>query len=179
VRQSNRLRAVLLRYYPAALTVFGSLSAKITLHFLSRYPTPQAAAGLSWSEFETFARQHRYPQPKRLAACFARLQQPQPKASAETIQVYHEQTPLLSAMLLQVVEAKRQSLKELTTLFEQHTDHFIFASLPGAGQFLAPALLSKFGDYRSVFPPPAACKPWPERVRSLTEAANAKRSSLE
>ena len=151
VRQSNRLRAVLLRYYPAALTVFGSLSAKITLHFLSRYPTPQAAASLSRSEFDAFARQHRYPQPKRLAACFAHLQQPQPKASAETVQVYQEQTPLLSAMLLQVVEAKQQSLKKLTALFEQHPDHFIFASLPGAGQFLAPALLSKFGDDRQRF----------------------------
>ena len=36
--------------------------------------------------------------------------------------------------------------------FEQHPDHHIFASLPGAGEFLAPALLSKFHDCRARFP---------------------------
>jgi len=41
-------------------------------------------------------------------------------------------------------------------LFEQHPDHFIFASLPGAGQLLAPALLTKFGDDRQRFPTPAS-----------------------
>jgi transposase len=55
-------------------------------------------------------------------------------------------------MLGQTLQARAQSLRELTALFEQHPDHFIFASLPGAGQFLAPALLTKFGDDRQRFP---------------------------
>ena len=47
-------------------------------------------------------------------------------------------------------------MPELQDLFQQHPDRVIFASLPGAGQFLAPALLAKFGDDRQRFPPPAS-----------------------
>jgi transposase len=155
VRLSNRLRAILLRYYPAALMVFSSLTAQITLHFLQHYPTPQAAASLTWLQFEAFALQHGYPQPKRLSRCFARLQHPQPEASPETVRAYQDEVPALAAMLLQVVQTKQHSLKALNALFEQHPDQFIFASLPGAGQFLAPALLTKFGDDRQRFPTPA------------------------
>lgn len=155
VRLSNRLRAILLRYYPAALMVFSSLSAQITLHFLQHYPTPQAAAGLTWLKFEAFALKHHYPHPKRLTACFARLQHPQPEASPETVRAYQDEVPALAAMLLQVIQTKQDNLKALSALFEQHPDQFIFASLPGAGQFLAPALLTKFGDDRQRFPAPA------------------------
>lgn len=80
VRRANRLRAILLRYYPAALEVFSGLGAQITLHFVCRYPTPQAAAAVTWSQFEAFALDHGYPQPKRLPSCFARLHHPQPAA---------------------------------------------------------------------------------------------------
>lgn len=152
VRQANRLRAILLRYYPAALEVFSGLGAQITLHFVCRYPTPQAAAAVTWSQFETFALDHGYPQPKRLPGCFARLQHPQPAASPETVQVYQDEVPLLAEMLWQVDQSKQQNLKALTALFAQHPDQFIFASLPGTGPFLAPALLTKFGDDRQRFP---------------------------
>jgi transposase len=40
----------------------------------------------------------------------------------------------------------------LSALFAQHPDADIFASLPGAGALLAPALLAKFGDQRQRFP---------------------------
>ncbi|MBV7331377.1 transposase [Chloroflexi bacterium TSY] len=36
----------------------------------------------------------------------------------------------------------------------QHPDQHIFASLPGAGQLLAPSLLVKFGEDRKRFPSP-------------------------
>ncbi len=39
----------------------------------------------------------------------------------------------------------------LQHLFCQHPDQAIFASLPGAGRLLAPALLAKFGDDRQRF----------------------------
>ncbi len=39
---------------------------------------------------------------------------------------------------------------------EQHPDHELFASLPGTGDFLAPALLAKFGDDRERFPQPGS-----------------------
>ena len=75
---SNRLWAVLCRYYPAAITVFSELTAQIELAFILAYPTPEAAAQLTYAEFQAFAAAHRYTQPRKLPAAFARLQQPQP-----------------------------------------------------------------------------------------------------
>lgn len=156
VRWSNRLRAVLLRYYPAALKVFKSLKHYISLHFIIAYNTPQAADRLSWADFETFARRHGYSHPKKLPACFARLQQDYPEASPETILIYQDEAVLLARTLLVLLQAKKRLLAELEALFERHPDRAIFASLPGAGRFLAPALLTKFGDDRKRFPTAAS-----------------------
>lgn len=156
VRHSNRLRAVLLRYYPAAVGVFSRLSTQIALHFLLSYPTPQAARELTWPEFEAFARQHGYRRHKKLPECFARLQQDYPEANPETVLVYQDEVPLLAQDLLNTVRASLQAKGELSGLFEQHPAQFIFVSLPGTGEFLAPALLGKFGDDRDRFPSPAS-----------------------
>ena len=155
VRCGNRLRAVLVRYYPGALQLFGLWSSQISLAFIQAYPSPQAALSLSWDDFEAFAGQHRYSAAK-LPACFGRLQQPQPQASPETVLTYQAEARYLAGHLRQLIRAKNQALKELTQLFAQHPDQAIFASLPGAGSLLAPALLSKFGDDRARFPSPAA-----------------------
>lgn len=152
VRLTNRLRAVLLRYYPAALEVFHGLDSQIALAFIQAYPTPQAAAALSASQFEAFARQHRYPRPQQLPARFASLQAPQPQAAPETVQVYQGEAVLLAQALLHILHACTTVKGELKSLFDQHPDYPVFSSLPGTGDFLAPALLAKFGDDRRRFP---------------------------
>jgi transposase len=177
VRLANRLRALLLRYYPAALHVFSRLTTQIALQFLCDYPTPQAAARLTWSEFEAFAHQQSYPNPRKLPACFARLKQEPLEASPETVLVYQQEAPLLASHLLTMVQAKTQSLQEMQDLFQRHPDYRIFVSLPGAGRFLAPALLAKFGDDRDRFPSPAAVQAWRVPARSPTRAVNTRRSS--
>ena len=139
---SNRLWAVLCRYYPAALTVFSALTAQIELAFILAYPTPQAAAQLTWTEFQEFAVQRRHPHQK-LSAAFARLQQPQPEADADTVATFQAEAVHLAQLLLPVVQAKQAQLHELTRLFRQHPDAALFGSLPGAGEFLAPGLLVK------------------------------------
>jgi transposase len=156
VRLSNRLRAVLLRYYPAALHVFSKLRAQIALEFIRTYPTPKSAMALTLDDFKSFARHHGYTRPKRLPECFARLQVPRPQATPETVLVFRDEAVLLATHLLHAVRAKNIALRELQVLFKQHPDHHIFDSLPGAGKFLAPALLVKFGDDRQRFPAPAS-----------------------
>ena len=156
VQMSNRLRAVLWRYYPAASTVFSELTAQIELAFLLAYPTPQAAAQLTWAEFQAFAVQHHYTQPRKLPAAFARLQQPQPEAELNTVLTFQDEAVQLAQLLLPLVQAKQTQLHALAKLFEQHPDAFIFDSLPGAGEVLAPGLLVKFGDDRQRFPSAAS-----------------------
>lgn len=156
VRLSNRLRAVLLRSYPVAVDVFSSLTVQTVLQFLQRYPTPEHAASLTFAEFEAFARQQGYRRQPLLGDCFARLQRSYPQASPDTVLVYQDEVPLLANSLLTMVQAKQQTVSELEALFKQHPDRAIFASLPGTGKFLAPALLAKFGDDRDRFPTPAS-----------------------
>jgi transposase len=156
VRLSNRLRAILLRYYPAALHIFSNLRRQIALEFIRAFPTPQAAAALSFADFKTFAQQHRYTQPRKLPACFARLQVPRPQATPETVLVFQDEAVQLATLLLSIVRTKNAALRELQVLFQQHPDSCVFDSLPGAGRYLAPALLTKFGDDRQRFPAPSS-----------------------
>jgi transposase len=148
VRFSNRLRAVLMRYYPAALQVFSKLSRPITLHFIQSFPTPQAAKSLTLEDFQTFARQHGHTQHRAVTRSFARLQGPSLEAGPKAAQIYEQEVISLAGLLLALDDAKKTALRELGVLFRQHPDHAIFDSLPGAGDLLAPALLAKFGDDR-------------------------------
>jgi transposase len=146
----NQLRQVLQRYYPAALQPF-VLSSYIALDFIQRYPTPAAAQALTYNEFESFARQRRYPA-RSTAAAYAQLKTPQPQALPVTVVAHQEEAVMLAQMLSQVKRHIAGTEKAMADLFRQHPDAPIFASLPGVGDALAPALLVKFGDHRSRFP---------------------------
>ena len=156
VRLSNRLHAVLWRYYPAALNVFSTLDTQIALEFVCLYSTPQTAADLTWAEFKAFAQRRHYSHPKQLPARFASLQQPQPEADRDTVLVFKNEATQLATVLLGLVQTKAAAVRELQHLFQQHPDAPIFASLPGAGDLLAPALLAQFGDDRARFSTPAS-----------------------
>jgi transposase len=156
VRTSNRLRSILLRYYPAALEVFSTLTAQITLAFIQAYPTPAAAQALSYLDFAAFGHRYRYPRPKTLPLCYRRLQAEQPQAAPDTVAVYEKQAQQLAQMLQTLVAAKNAAGDELTRIFATHPDHDLYLSLPGAGAFLAPALAAKMGERRSRFPAAAS-----------------------
>jgi len=137
-RLSNRLGAVLARYYPAALHVFHDLASPIALQFLQAYPAPEAAAGLSRQSFGQFARAHRYRQSDSvLSAAYGRLQAAYPLASSSTVAAYREEAVFLAQHLLAAIEHKKCEIARLQELFAQHPDHQLFASLPGTGDFLA------------------------------------------
>lgn len=152
IRLSNRLRAVLMRYYPAAVHVFSKLSTQIAPQFIIAYPTPQAARRLSYAQFEAFALDRGYPNRNNLLRCYDRLQAPYPQANPETSAALQAEAPLLAQFLSETICARLDVLRELKGLFRQHPDYPIFKSLPGTGDLLAPALLVKFGDDRRRFP---------------------------
>ncbi len=166
----NQLRQLLHRYYPAALEVF-DLKSYIGLDFIQRYPTPATAQALTYSEFEAFARAP-LSSSQRTATAYARLKTEQPQALPVTVAAYQEEAVMLAQMLTQVKRYLSQTEKSIAALFGQHPDASIFASLPGAGAYLAPALLVKFGDHRSRFPTAAQFRPWPALVRLRSRAAN-------
>jgi hypothetical protein len=152
---SNRLRAVLLRYYPQPLGLFGKLPTQTGLHFLIVYPTPQAVRSLTYEQFAAFCRKQGYSCPKRLPELYAHLQRPVPEPDPVMVLAYQEQTPFLASLLLTMVQHKDWAIREVQDLFAAHPDQPIFASLPGAGDLLEPSLLGKFGHHRERFPAPA------------------------
>ena len=152
IRVHNRLRAVLLRYYPQALQLFSGLMIPTTLAFIAAFNTPQALAALSYEEFVDFAQQQGHWHRQGLLACYARLQHTPLQANPATIAAYQDEARLLAQQLRELILAKQEVQRALNTLFAQHPDQAIFASLPGTGAFLAPALLAKLGDDRERFP---------------------------
>jgi transposase len=151
-RQANQLRAVLVRTYPTALELFSDLTTQITLQFLAAYPTATEAQALSQAAFEQFCREHDYRRRDKLASSYAQLVAAQPTAAPAIAQAYRSQVRSLAEVLLVQVRNRTQAHRELAQLFVIHPDACIFASLPGAGELLAPALLAKFGDDRQRFP---------------------------
>lgn len=170
VRLTNRLRIVLWRYYPNAAQVFSSLDSLIALEFIRTYPTPESAQALTMSEFKAFAKRHRHTQPAKLPASFARLQQPQPVAQPATVAAYHQEAVRLAELSLTMVKSHIKTKRELLALFKLHPDAHIFASLPGAGDILAPSLLAKFGEDRQRYPTP-------QRLQSVAGTCPVTRSS--
>lgn len=150
-RWSNRLLAVLLRVYPHPVGLFSKLTTQIGLQFLMVCPTPHAAQVLNYHDFEDFGRQHGYPAAK-LPGLYAHLQSPRPESDPTALLAYQDEIPFLARTLLPLVQHRLQLIREVKSLFEQHPDRFIFESLPGAGDLLAPGLLVKFGDHRDRFP---------------------------
>jgi len=63
---------------------------------------------------------------------------------------------LLAASLVAVLQTLERQLDEyrrrINAAFAEHPDHDIFGSLPGAGEKLAPRLLSGLGAVREVYP---------------------------
>jgi transposase len=156
VQLVNRLRSVLWRYYPQATQVFCTLDSQIALEFIIAYPNPQAAASLSYAEFEQFAQQHRYRKPKLLPGCFARLQSGQSRVSLAKTHAFQSEAVRLATLVLTLEQERSQTQRQIQLLFNTHADARIFASLPGVGAQLAPALLVKFGDDRQRFPDPGS-----------------------
>lgn len=154
VRNTNRLRAVLLRYYPAAAHLFARLDSAVLLAFIQAYPSPQQSAELSFEEFSHFLRSHHHTQRKGWVHSYNKLKAPYPPTHPDVVATYMPQAMTLAGILVVLVEHKAQWLKELTRLYTQHPDRPIYSSLLAAGDFLEPALLAKLGDDRQHFPSP-------------------------
>jgi len=153
-RQASQLRTVLLRAYPTAVDLFSDLTSQISLRFLSAYPTAEAAQALSREAFDAFCRAEGYTRTDMLSKRYAHLVEPAPLSSPAVTQAYQSHVRVLAELLLPQIHERQKALTQLGRLFQMHPDAFIFASLPGAGELLAPSLLAKFGDDRARFPAP-------------------------
>jgi hypothetical protein len=140
----NQLIKALYDYYPAALEAFDDWTVPITWAFIERYPTPSAlvAAGKrKWQNFLYLHRSYREDCNQRRMEVFSRAEQFQGTEAAIAAKSTHA---LALVKLLQCLESQIKHYHEqIMERFQKHPEHQIFASLPGAGERLAPRLLAE------------------------------------
>jgi transposase len=147
----NRLQALLKQYYPEALRWLADWADPIAWDFLLTFPDPEALAAASRKKLFGFLRSHKM----RLAPRWEKLIQErssEPEAPDIPTRKALRRMAVAAAKVLRTIEGERKTIHQrITELFENHPDHDLFASLPGAGPTLAPRLLAGFGANRERF----------------------------
>lgn len=154
----NALRAALNEYYPTALSAFDDWTTPGPWEFVITFPTPHHLASAGKRKWEKFLHAHKLYRPQTSAKrleLFARAQKsasPNPAVTAAK--------SLLAVTLAKQLRTLESQLEEyrarINELFGRHPDRDLFGSLPGAGEKLAPRLLSELGADREVFQDPQA-----------------------
>jgi transposase len=152
----NQLRAHLRTVFPAAVGLFADLDAPISLAFLARFPSAQAAAWLSHRRLGAWLAANHYSGRTPTRVLLARLTDAPAglggdhgHAAAHTTTAY---VAALRAICEQITALQAQLAKQLTL----HPDRVIFQSLPRSGTVRAAKLLVEIGDARGRFPSQAA-----------------------
>lgn len=142
----NQLQQALLEYYPTVLAAFEDWTDRFTWDFILQFPTPAALVKAGPRRWEKFLHTHKLwrPQtaPKRLAL-FA--QADQFKASDPIVRAKSQLAVSLCKLLRTLAQQLELYRQQITALFQDHPDHDLFGSLPGAKEVLAPRLLAAIG----------------------------------
>jgi transposase len=152
-RLSNRLTAVLKRYFPQAVALVGDdVDRPLGCDFLSKWPTLAAAQAAAPATLRKFYYAHGSRNEERIAE---RLQLVKSAISLTTdralIQAGVLQVQCLVGQLRALLKAIEKYEARLSELMDEHPDAALFRTLPGAGPALAPRLLVAFGTDRERF----------------------------
>lgn len=147
-RVLNQLTALLKRYYPRSLELFGKLDQPMTRSFLRAFPSPQALADATEAQWQEFFTGQRYPRPERIRELWTQARAPQVPVSPIDTELGVGQLLRLLRRWEVLLEEQDALTEALSTHFERLPEAKLFQSLPGAGPVLAPALCALFGDDR-------------------------------
>lgn len=148
----NQLQAALQEYYPAALKAFDDWTAAHAWAFVEAFPTPQALVQAGQRKWEKFLHGHRLYRPQTVEARLAVFAKATELGANAAITRAKSRLALSLVKTLQVLEKQLLEYRQaIARLFTEHPDHDLFGSLPGAGEKLAPRLLSEVGDNRQEY----------------------------
>jgi len=154
VALTNQLRAHLQLAFPGAVGLFGQLDSPISLRFLARFPTQQAADWLTRKRLDAWLRSVGSPGGKPAAQLHAHLASA-PRGPAGTAgQARAQVTGALLAAISAITAQLAVLAAHITEQLALHPDRLVFASLPRAGRVRAARLLAEIGDCRGRFPTP-------------------------
>jgi transposase len=151
-RVQHRLRATLLTYYPALPHLFSSLDRAITLAFLRRFPTPEAAAGLTVARLTRFLRREGYTGRTDPAVLPSRLRAHPATPSSGTDRARARTALALADLLEELGGTIGRYDAAIAELVARHPDAAVFGSFPGTGPVTVATLIAEVGEDRSRFP---------------------------
>jgi transposase len=148
----NRLRSVLLEFYPNALDAFPILHYKASLAILAAAPTPELAKKLTPSRVTTLLRRsgrgNRAGLADKLSNELRKESIRQPAAVEQALGV----TVLTLVRIITEAQAAVVALEAaLHDAVEQHHQSEVLRSAPGIGPTLAGRILSEIGDDKTRF----------------------------
>jgi transposase len=166
VAATNQLSALLEAHWPGAKAIFADVESPISLEFLTRYPTPAAAAHLGEKRMAAFLVKHGYSGRRPAAELLARLRAAPAGTSRESLTEALRDAVLAAVGVLAALNAAVKNLdRSVAAHLGEHPDGAIFTSLPRSGQVNAAQVLAEWGDCRQAYDGPdsvaalAGCTP--------------------
>jgi len=157
VAATNQLSALLDAHWPGARAIFADVESPISLEFLTRYPTPVAAAHLGEKRMTAFCAKHGYSGRRTAAELLARLRHAPAGAAGEALSEALRDAVLAAVGVLTALNASVKNLDRSTAAhLGEHPDGAIFTSLPRSGQINAAQVLAEWGDTRQAYEHPDA-----------------------
>ena len=155
VAATNQLSALLDAHWPGAKAIFADVESPVSLEFLTRYPTPAAAAHLGEKRMTAFCAKHGYCGRRTAAQLLARLRHAPAGATGEAITEALRDAVLAAVGVLTALNASVKNLDRSTAAhLGEHPDGAIFTSLPRSGQVNAAQVLAEWGDARQAYEHP-------------------------
>jgi transposase len=152
---TNQLSALLDAHWPGAKAIFADVESPISLEFLTRYPTPAAAAHLGEKRMAAFCVKHGYCGRRTAAELLARLRSAPAGALGEALTEALRDTVLAAVGVLTALNASVKNLdRSVAARLGEHPDGAIFTSLPRSGQVNAAQVLAEWGDARQAYEHP-------------------------
>lgn len=148
-RLTNRLTSLLKGYFPQALGWAGSFKSVQACDFLMKWPTLTAVQRAKRTELKKFYQEHGCRRSELIEGRIKETREAEPLTQDRA--VTDSSVTMVQATVGQlraVIEAIKRFDQQIAELFARHPDRELFASLPGAGEALAPRLLAAMGADR-------------------------------
>jgi transposase len=155
VAATNQLSALLDAHWPGARAIFADVESPVSLEFLTRYPTPAAAAHLGEKRMTAFCIKHGYCGRRTAAELLTRLRSAPAGATGEALTEALRDAVLAAVGVLTALNASVKTLdRSAAAHLGEHPDGAIFTSLPRSGQVNAAQVLAEWGDARQAYEAP-------------------------
>jgi transposase len=149
---TNRLEAVLKGYFPQALEWAGALDTIQAGDFLTKWPSLQSVQKAKPAQLRKFYLHHGCRRAELIEKRLEEIRNARP--------LTEDQAAIRSSILMvqatadalrPVIASIKRFNREIEAAFQQHPDHELFESFPGAGDVMEPRLLAAMGSDRNHF----------------------------